>query len=243
LWWCARVLSRLDCDLTKRTQLSQTVNTAARMESTGARNRIHCSQETADLLEQAGKQWTRKREDLVCAKGKGDLQTFWIEFAKGSDSAGKSVESSGDHSTHTRETWAPDVSASDRKAQETHQTFVEKMERLVDWNTEVFCRVLKQVVARNRSLGRNKEKSVMGETDFKVAGAAVDEVVEVIELPELAQASSDEATVAPLDPKVAIQVRCFIKKIASMYRDNPFHNFEHVSCSKRGFVRPDSLDR
>jgi hypothetical protein len=243
LWWCARVLSRLDCDLTKRTQLSQTVNTAARMESTGARNRIHCSQETADLLEQAGKQWTRKREDLVCAKGKGDLQTFWIEFAKGSDSAGKSVESSGDHSTHTRETWAPDVSASDRKAQETHQTFVEKMERLVDWNTEVFCRVLKQVVARNRSLGRNKERSVMGETDFKVAGAAVDEVVEVIELPELAQASSDEATVAPLDPKVAIQVRCFIKKIASMYRDNPFHNFEHVSCSKRGFVRPDSLDR
>jgi hypothetical protein len=212
------------------------------MESTGARNRIHCSQETANLLEQAGKQWTHKRDDLVSAKGKGDLQTFWVEFAKGSNSAGKSVESPGDHSTHTRETWTPDVSVSDKKTQGTHQTFVEKLERLVDWNTDVFCGVLKQVVARNRSFGRIKEKSVMDATDFKTAGAAVDEVVEVIELPELAQTSSDEATVVPLDPKVAIQVRCFIKKIASMYRNNPFHNFEHVSYYKCGFVRPDSVN-
>lgn len=47
-----------------------TVNTAARMESNGMRDRIHVSQETADLLIEAGKsQWITKREDKIVAKG------------------------------------------------------------------------------------------------------------------------------------------------------------------------------
>jgi hypothetical protein len=52
------------------------------MESTGARNQIHCSQATAALLESAGKSWTTQRDDLVRAKGKGDLQTHWVDVAK-----------------------------------------------------------------------------------------------------------------------------------------------------------------
>ena len=51
-----------------------TVNTAARMESTGKRNRIQVSQTTADLLAEAGKaHWVQPREDAVQAKGKGTL--------------------------------------------------------------------------------------------------------------------------------------------------------------------------
>jgi class 3 adenylate cyclase len=57
-----------------------TVNTAARMESNGMANRIHCSQSTADQLTVAGKdQWLVKREDLVEAKGKGAMQTYWVK--------------------------------------------------------------------------------------------------------------------------------------------------------------------
>lgn len=42
------------------------VNTAARMESTGLRDKIQVSQETADLLVAAGKtHWFTKREGLV----------------------------------------------------------------------------------------------------------------------------------------------------------------------------------
>ena len=49
-----------------------TVNTAARIESTGMRDKIHLSQETADLLVTAGKQhWVKKRDEPVDAKGKG----------------------------------------------------------------------------------------------------------------------------------------------------------------------------
>jgi hypothetical protein len=55
------------------------------MESTGARNRIHCSQATATLLESAGKSWATRRDDLVHAKGKGELMTYRIKLVKQSN--------------------------------------------------------------------------------------------------------------------------------------------------------------
>ena len=54
-----------------------TVNTAARMESTGQPNMIQVSQKTADLIIAAGKEkWVTAREELVNAKGKGLVQTY-----------------------------------------------------------------------------------------------------------------------------------------------------------------------
>ncbi|KAL3935551.1 MAG: hypothetical protein SGBAC_008953 [Bacillariaceae sp.] len=56
-----------------------TVNTASRIESTGKRNRIQVSQETATLLTKAGKDHLlEERNTMVSAKGKGRLQTFWL---------------------------------------------------------------------------------------------------------------------------------------------------------------------
>lgn len=52
------------------------------MESTGARDRIQVSQETADLLIVAGKgRWLTKREDVVVAKGVRCLLTIEPYFA------------------------------------------------------------------------------------------------------------------------------------------------------------------
>ena len=66
-----------------------TVNTAARMESNGLPNKIHVSQATADLLTAGGKGfWLTQREELIEAKGKGKMQTWW---AKPTSSKGGSV--------------------------------------------------------------------------------------------------------------------------------------------------------
>jgi hypothetical protein len=61
-------------------QLSDdTVNTAAHMESTGMKDRIHLSQETAYLNIEGGKErWVISHLDLVVAKGKGEMKTFWL---------------------------------------------------------------------------------------------------------------------------------------------------------------------
>merc|ERR1712038_640808 len=69
-----------------------TMNTASRMESTGAPNMIQVSEETATILKNEGfEKWLRPRDDLVHAKGKGLLQTYWLEIDKDNSS------SSSDH--------------------------------------------------------------------------------------------------------------------------------------------------
>jgi len=56
-----------------------TINTASRMESTGEQGRIQVSQETADLLIEGDKEaWIFPREDKVIAKGKGEMDTYWV---------------------------------------------------------------------------------------------------------------------------------------------------------------------
>lgn len=59
-----------------------TVNTAARMESTSLPKKIQVSSSTADRLSKAGKgNWVEPREDDVDVKGKGTLHTFWLKHA------------------------------------------------------------------------------------------------------------------------------------------------------------------
>jgi hypothetical protein len=81
-----------------------TVNFASRMESTGQRNRIQASQLTAELLIAAGKEnWVHPRDDLVNAKGKGNVQTYWVVPRSNSNSNSGSVKSSGDSSRKLRQ--------------------------------------------------------------------------------------------------------------------------------------------
>jgi hypothetical protein len=55
------------------------------MESNGLREKIQVSEATANLLIEAGKQtWVTARDELVTAKGKGDMQTYWLEANSGS---------------------------------------------------------------------------------------------------------------------------------------------------------------
>ena len=76
--------------------IQQTVNTTARIETTGAKNKIHISVETADRLIAAGKEhWVTLREDKVVAKGKGELQTYWLKLKKDASSSVHSGEESG----------------------------------------------------------------------------------------------------------------------------------------------------
>ena len=58
------------------------------MESNGQVGKIQVSENTASKLREAGKSsWLTPRKDLVEAKGKGKMQTYWVE-PKG----GKSTE-------------------------------------------------------------------------------------------------------------------------------------------------------
>lgn len=61
-----------------------TVNTASRMESTGAPWRIHISQATKDRLTQAGG-YNIEYRGTTDVKGKGKMPTYWLLGKEGFD--------------------------------------------------------------------------------------------------------------------------------------------------------------
>ena len=204
-----------------------TMNTAARMESNGAPGRIHISQETADLLDKAGKSsWFVAREGTVMAKGKGALRTYWLAYQSPPENDAASAAET--NSTATRQ-----VSARKSGVQAPPQFGVhvedflapeERRRRLVEYNKEILLGLLKRVVAFRRAKFVDQECKEEEELTFSQCSNPVDEVAEVIEIPDeddVEEASDD------VSEEVEEQLELYISDIAGMYKNNPFHNFEH----------------
>src|SRR3569623_1170154 len=129
------------------------MNTAARMESTGIKDRIQLSQETADLLVAGGKgHWLKERADKVNAKGKGELTTYWLHVADklgGSSTADSS--SIGDDMTPLPDPNDYAEAQDEHASTEALRLLSDKSCRLIDWNVELLARILKQIIARRQA--------------------------------------------------------------------------------------------
>lgn len=223
-----------------------TVNTASRMESCGVRNKIHISNDTAEHMRTAGKQhWLVKRDEKVVAKGKGEMETYFLEL-KVQSSGSATSKSTNNSESESNQANNMDASLKSlaikdglgrQDGPQVRTKLSSKANRLVKWNVEIISRLLKQVIAR-----RNETNQVDVEGDpseeFTVTTSrfegttVIDEVKEIIQLPEFdvaaAKNQQDPATIE-LDEKVQQQLFDYVALIASMYRDVPFHNFEHAS--------------
>ena len=213
-----------------------TVNTAERIEATGAKNRIHISQETADCLIENGKgNWVKPRRDPVFAKGKGDIQTYWVDVSR-AGSVG---------SRHSLGSLQLKGSLTETKRVRS----CTKTERLVEWNAAILSGLLKKVIAMRDTKKVQSSRDSDG-LKLTVHGTTVlDEVKEVIELRDGTARYKQEPDAVILDPEVVSQLKSYVGMIAAMYRDNSFHNFEHAShvCQSvtkllSRVVTPDSID-
>jgi hypothetical protein len=223
-----------------------TVNTAARvLETTGKKNMIHISSETAELLKCAGREkWLRRREQTVEAKGKGKLQTYWLLLQNEPTS---SISSTGDSDSAIEEKAAPKAAPipdtisstlpnlNTATVEEIEAALPLKVQRLVRWNVDVLTRLLKQIVAKRNAAGNSHRHGLMVkqlENDIKRKFYVLDEVVEIIPLPEFDHKNYknwENASKIVLPEAVIMQMRLYVASIAAMHRDNPFHNFEHAS--------------
>lgn len=205
-----------------------TVNTAARIESTGLRDRIHISQDTADLLKEAGKEhWVVAREDTVVAKGKGELATYWLlpkdgtskeAFTKDVNAAIK--ESKGDNAAKS--------SVIEKSSIPEQTAMSPKIQRLVDWNVDVLKRLLKLIVAKRVAAeqhGRSSSTTAAVQRAEKVIlsrnGMPLNEVSEIITLPKFdakTQRNQLDPQAVDLSDEVVAQLREYIEAIAGRYR-------------------------
>ena len=215
-----------------------TVNTASRMESTGIRNRIHVSEETARLLAEAGKgSWLALRNETILAKGKGELTTYWLfdkHFDRRGSTCGSSTVSSETSYRSTGSAMHPNMSTNPKALAN------DRRGRLIDWNVDLFAGLIRKIVARRQSQKNSfklKEKVVkIGDEisinstnrdaisiDSSNHGMVLDEVVEIIELPAFdpkTVASQEDSHCIKLDLAVMVELREYICAISNSYKEN-----------------------
>lgn len=218
------------------------MNTAARVESTGQKNKVHVSLETAELLIASGRgAWLSKRKDTVYAKGKGELETYWLlSKSAGSDThstSGSTAEASG-HMDVPKERH-PITPSTDSG---NDMTVDVKNVRLANWNAEILKKLLCEILASRETRGiqadtiskmKAKEKDMTLSQD---GTTVLDELQEIIALPDhgvmdpyTEQTFAATVAATQLDDKVQEQLRDFVMSIAALYRPNSFHSFEHAS--------------
>ena len=168
---------------------------------------------------EAGKaRWLTKRDELVEAKGKGMMQTYWVDPKSASsysttDDSGYS-ETNNDEDQHERFVSVDDLSV--------------KLNRYVSWNLDTFEGILRGVIAqRNRSKGQKAGRFDAKSIEFDQA--PLDEVTEMVMLPEFDANRVPNVAAVELSSDEVYQLREYISVIARLYRPNPFHNFEHAS--------------
>jgi class 3 adenylate cyclase len=214
-----------------------TVNTTARVETTGAPNKIHLSSDTAELLTASGKgHWVKMRTEKVVAKGKGEMQTYWLDV-KGSGSRSSQHSGSVSSDTMNRDPLTSlSASQSDTPTASEMQTITDKQLRLVDWNVDILKRLLREIVARRDACGTQEDAAVrvkaLEVTKLSKEDGVLDEVEEIITLPKfdsMATRNQKDPDSFELTESVSTQLHDYVQTIAAMYRPNPFHNFEHAS--------------
>jgi len=151
------------------------------------------------------------------------LQTYWIEprlirRSSGSGSSGTptALEQSEASESSSEKEGVREGGGTYVEVETQKQRLCSKTQRLIDWNTELLEKLMKKIVARHASLGIKKSKI---SPKFEAKGNPLDEVVEIIALPEFDSKSelyhyNDDNIQIPY--KTVEELRAFVSGIAAM---------------------------
>lgn len=213
------------------------MNTAARMESSSKRNRIQLSQVTADLLHEEGlSKWIVPRKGAILVKGKGEMQTYWLRTG-----AQKNLDESKSGKKKAFRAETTEISESTLMEEEKSEDIdldvggvqgMSKNERLVEWHTEVLSSLLRQILALRENNTCKIESLLPMEISIGKHRPVLEEFIPIIPLKRLNENEPklwQNPKSIDIGEKVKWQLRNYLSTVASMYRDNAFHNFEHAS--------------
>ncbi len=202
-----------------------TINTTSRMQTTGEINKIQISSTTARLLEEANKsEWVKPRNAPVRLKGKGLVQTFWADPLMADDESLTEIRDCflGDESIPWGETRLSNLVVG--KASDA-----DKLKRLVEWNVDLLLRLLKKVIANRSATKRRRCCSSRAGNSHRTPFEDVVDALVVEDFSEKTAKAETDPQYVDVSENVRAQLLGYVSEIASLYRDNPFHNFEHAS--------------
>lgn len=209
-----------------------TVDTTYQMLTSGKSNKIHVSVETAELLNLAGKQeWISPRNDLVVVKGKGAMSTFWIK-PKACLAAREPCKMENDTASMSdtdSDSWG-EASVDQRVA--VMKPGSNDFQNRVDWNYNILLEYLKNIQARQNLRPRKAFKKMKNsKEEIGMGDPIIEEAQEPVKMPTFDPKSVRKLGQMAIDlgPDIESQLRLYVSSIASTYRDNPFHSFEHAT--------------
>lgn len=108
-----------------------------------------------------------------------------------------------------------------------------QVQRLIDWNSDVLLRLLKQVVATRIGLGKTTwDGQAIPEPilEQRENNLVLDEVTDVIDLPGFVyQRKPVDPNTLVLPPETVVQLKEFVAALGHAYHNNPFHCLQHAS--------------
>lgn len=225
-----------------------TMNTAARMESTGLPNCIQVSEKTADLIIAAGrKHWLEPREDPVFAKGKGQLKTYMIQPQEKRPSYPLSASTGALPTRRRASPIPPRLQLHKAFSMENIHRDTSKTDRLVDWMSEVLQSLLVKLIVTRQNINAESDKTqdhtismkqeprriVSFQEPRRIGSFSKQRRIGSFQQPTRSnheQPTGDGLQKTKLDDEVQNELNQYVSEIANLYNnDLPFHNFEHAS--------------
>ena len=191
--------------------------------------------ELKNELEKGKENWIQAREDVVHAKGKGAIQTYWVLTRRQTpsviaDERPKFIQSNlhDSNSSDMESVGSGNISVWDEEEHLDESAIGsfelptmmrgKKSDRLIDWQVDLLLRLIKQILAgRDPSIALISSPSTVIEPSCTV----YEEVSESIEIPKFdPEAARKRARLSTVDvPEVVIaELRDFVSTILSRYR-------------------------
>jgi Adenylate and Guanylate cyclase catalytic domain len=213
-----------------------TVNTAARMESNGQAGKVQISEQMANILAWEGKShWYTPREDKIAAKGKGELQTYWLQDDLMGQYRRDRDQPQQQRKQHVASLWMHLDDVSNIQEQQ-----------LIEWNFQQLEILVKKIVSISMAYQNDIDVAVLDDGD----GALHYEEPEGTILDELEIDANMTRNLIPacnmknnnyesvvLSPEVVLELLAFVKAIATNFQNNPFHNFHHSCHMTRSMIK------
>lgn len=183
--------------------IGDTVNVAARMESTSLPDHIQCSELCAIALKD-NTEFTLERRGKIEVKGKGEMVTYWVWPGPGKSTALSALTI--DNSIATRES-------------------------IINWTTDVLKGLLQNIlIVREASMVSRPSSTKVPAASLTVSVDAMKHAALTgFVLPEFNVAAAlrkQNFRHASLSEQVTKELKHFVVAVAHMYHDLPFHNFE-----------------
>jgi hypothetical protein len=198
------------------------MNTASRMETTGIPDKIHLSEQTAQLIKEAGKgAWIYQRGETVVAKGKGELLTYLLHerFV-----GGRVANSRSSASDSLDETMGETSECSDPEPTKNR----DRTESLIKWASDLLLHFLKRTTRREDCTPNDSQSDPWQDANLTINSNIFEELSTDLVFEPILGGDLAECAKLSMPPKIAEEIANFVRAIASLYEPNRFHNFEHA---------------